>query len=77
MRAHLIETVPDDLRKTIEENVRTGEFTGADEAIRTAILSQHERLALRRSVLEADAACARGEGISGEQAFNELPNCAH
>jgi len=68
----MIETLPDDLRKTIEEDVCAGEFTDADEAIRTAILSQHERLALRRSVLEADAACARGEGIPGEQVFNEL-----
>jgi Arc/MetJ-type ribon-helix-helix transcriptional regulator len=71
-KAHIIETLPDDLRETIEEDVRAGEFTDADEAIRTAILSQHERLALRRSVLEADAACARGEGIAGEQVFNEL-----
>ena len=71
-KADIIETLPEDLRKTIEEDVRAGEFTDADEAIRTAILSQHERLALRRSVLEADAACARGEGIPGEQVFNEL-----
>jgi Arc/MetJ-type ribon-helix-helix transcriptional regulator len=71
-KAHTIETLPDDLRETIEQDVRTGEFTDADEAIRTAILSQHERLTLRRSVLEADAACARGEGIPGEQVFNEL-----
>lgn len=71
-KADIIETLPDDLRKTIEEDVRAGEFTDADEAIRTAILSQHERLALRRSVLEADAACARGEGIPGEQVINEL-----
>jgi Arc/MetJ-type ribon-helix-helix transcriptional regulator len=71
-KADMIETLPDDLRKTIEEDVRAGEFTDADEAIRTAILSQHERLALRRSVLEADAACARGEGIPGEHVFNEL-----
>ncbi len=71
-KAELIETLPDDLRKTIEEDVRAGEFTDADEAIRTAIVSQHERLALRRSVLDADAACGRGEGISGQQVFNEL-----
>ncbi|HEX7406795.1 MAG TPA: hypothetical protein VF515_03985 [Candidatus Binatia bacterium] len=71
-KADIIETLPEDLRKTIEEDVRAGEFTDADEAIRTAILSQHERLALRRSVLEADAACARGEGIPGEQVFTEL-----
>ena len=72
MKADIIEILPEDLRKTIEEDVRAGEFTDADEAIRAAILSQHERLALRRSVLEADAACARGEGIPGEQVFNEL-----
>jgi len=71
-KADIIEALPDDLRETIEEDVRAGEFTDADEAIRTAILSQHERLALRRSVLEADAACARGEGIPGEQVFTEL-----
>lgn len=71
-KAQIIETLPDDLRETIEEDVRAGEFTDADEAIRTAILSQHERLALRRSVVEADAACARGEGIPGEQVFTEL-----
>jgi Arc/MetJ-type ribon-helix-helix transcriptional regulator len=71
-KGDIIETLPEDLRKTIEEDVRAGEFTDADEAIRTAILSQHERLALRRSVLEADAACARGEGIPGEQVFTEL-----
>ena len=71
-KADIIGILPADLRKTIEEDVRAGEFTDADEAIRTAILSQHERLALRRSVLEADAACARREGIPGEQVFNEL-----
>ncbi len=71
-KADIIEALPEDLRETIEEDIRAGEFTDADEAIRKAILSQHERLALRRSVLEADAACARGEGIPGEQVFNEL-----
>jgi Arc/MetJ-type ribon-helix-helix transcriptional regulator len=71
-KADIIEILPEDLRKTIEEDVRAGEFTDADEAIRTAILSQHQRLALRRSVLEADAACARGEGIPGEPVFTEL-----
>ena len=71
-RAATIETLPEDLRETIEEDVRAGEFADADEAIRKAILAQHERIALRRSVLEADAACARGDGIPGEQVFNEL-----
>jgi len=71
-KAPIIESLPDDLRETVEEDIRAGEFVDADEAIRKAILSQHERLALRRSVLEADAACARGEGIPGEQVFDEI-----
>ena len=72
-KADIIETLPDDLRKTIEEDVRAGEFTDADEAIRTAILSQHERLALRRSVLEADAACHVARAF---RASRSSPNCA-
>jgi len=66
-RAATIETLPEDLRETIEEDVRAGEFADADEAIRKAILAQHERLALRRSVLEADTAIARGEYITPEE----------
>ena len=66
-KSHIIEALPDDLRETIEEDVRAGEFTDADEAIRKAILAQHERVALRRSVLEADAAITRGEFITPEE----------
>ena len=66
-RAATVETLPEDLRQTIEEDVRAGEFADADAAIRSAILSQHERIALRRSVLEADAAIASGEFITPEE----------
>lgn len=43
-----------------------GAFATADEAIRQAILSQHERLELRRSVLNTDAAIDRGEFVTPE-----------
>ena len=66
-KAHLIEALPDDLRETVEEDVRAGEFADADEAIRTAILSQHERIALRRSLVEAEAQIDRGEFFTPEQ----------
>jgi Arc/MetJ-type ribon-helix-helix transcriptional regulator len=59
-KAATIETLPDDLRATVEEDVRAGEFADADQAIRQAILSQHERLALRRSLVEARAQIERG-----------------
>ncbi len=66
-KASIIEALPDDLRETVEEDVRAGEFTDADEAIRTAILSQHERIALRRSLVEAEAQVDRGEFFTPEQ----------
>jgi Arc/MetJ-type ribon-helix-helix transcriptional regulator len=67
-----IDSLPDDLREKVEQHVRAGEFATADDAIRQAILSQHERLELRRSIQEADAAFARGEGIPGDQVFDEI-----
>ena len=66
-KAAIIEILPDDLRATVEEDVRVGEFADADEAIRQAILSQHERLALRRSLVEAKAQIERGELFTPEQ----------
>ena len=66
-KAPIIGALPDDLRETVEEDVRAGEFTDADEAIRKAILSQHERIALRRSLIEAEAQIDRGEFFTPEQ----------
>jgi Arc/MetJ-type ribon-helix-helix transcriptional regulator len=63
----IIETLPADLRETVEEDVRAGEFADADEAIRKAIVSQHERIALRRSLVEAEAQIERGEFFTPEQ----------
>jgi len=62
-----IDTLPDDLRETIEQDVQTGDFANADEAIRKAILAQHERVALRRSLVEAQAQIARGEFFTPEE----------
>lgn len=61
-----IDTLPDDLRRSVEEEVSAGEFATPDEAIRRAILSQHERIELRRSVINADAAIDRGEFVTPE-----------
>lgn len=66
-KAHIIENLPDDLRKTIEEDVRAGDFANADDAIRKAILAQHERVALRRSLVEAKAQIERGEFFAPEE----------
>jgi len=66
-KAPIIDALPADLRQTVEEDVRAGEFADADEAIRTAILSQHERIALRRSLAEAEAQIDRGELFTPEQ----------
>ncbi len=66
-KASIIEALPDDLRETVEEDVRAGEFRDAEEAIREAILSQHERIALRRSLVEAEAQVDRGEFFTPEQ----------
>jgi Arc/MetJ-type ribon-helix-helix transcriptional regulator len=63
----IIETLPADLRETVEEDVRAGEFADVDEAIRKAIVSQHERIALRRSLVEAEAQIERGEFFTPEQ----------
>ena len=66
-KATIIETLPDDLRETIAEDVRSGEFADADEAIRKAILAQHERVALRQSLVEAQAQIERGEFFTPEE----------
>ena len=71
-----IETLPDDLRETVEEDVSAGEFATADEAIRKAILSQHERLALRRSLVAADAAIDRGEFATPEESDADIEELA-
>ena len=63
----IIETLPADLRETIEEDVRAGEFADVDEAIRKAMVSQHERIALRRSLVEAQAQIKRGEFFTPEE----------
>jgi Arc/MetJ-type ribon-helix-helix transcriptional regulator len=52
------------VRRTGEQEVSAGDFATADEAIRQAIVSQHERLELRRSVLNADAAIECGEFVT-------------
>jgi Arc/MetJ-type ribon-helix-helix transcriptional regulator len=71
-----IETLPDDLRETIEEDVRAGEFADADEAIRKAILTQHEWLALRRSLIEAEAEIERGEFVTPEESDADIEELA-
>lgn len=67
-----LDTLPKDLREKVEQEVQAGDFPTPDEAIRQAILTQHERLDLRRSIAEADAAFARGSGLPGDQVFNEI-----
>ena len=71
-KASIIEALPDDLRSTIEQDVQAGDFANADDAIRQAIISQHERIAIRRSLVEAEKQIDRGEGIPGEQVFDDL-----
>jgi len=66
-RATTIETLPEDLRTTVEEQVRRGDHANADEAIRQAILLHEEHLELRRSVIAADTAIGRGEFVTSEQ----------
>jgi Arc/MetJ-type ribon-helix-helix transcriptional regulator len=65
-RATTIETLPEDLRKTVEMQVRRGDHANADEAIRQAILSHEEHLELRRSLMAADAAINRGDFVTPE-----------
>jgi Arc/MetJ-type ribon-helix-helix transcriptional regulator len=67
MKASIVEILPDDLRESIEQDVQAGDFANADEAIRKAIVSQHERLALRRSLVEAQAQIERGEFFTPEE----------
>lgn len=66
-KASTIETLPEDLRKTVERQVRRGDHANAEEAIRQAILSHEEHLELRRSVIAADAAIERGEFVTRSQ----------
>ena len=75
-RPATIETLPDDLREQVLEDVSAGDFATPDEAIRQAILSQHERLALRRSVVEADAAIERGELVTPEESDADIEELA-
>ena len=46
------------------------------EAIRKAIVSQHERLALRRSLIEADAQIERGEFVTPEESDEDIEELA-
>jgi Arc/MetJ-type ribon-helix-helix transcriptional regulator len=66
-KATTIETLPEDLRETIEKQIRSGDYANADEAIRQAILWHAEHLALRRSVIAADSAIDGGEFVTAEQ----------
>jgi len=75
-KAATIETLPDDLRATVEEDVRAGDFADADQAIRQAILSQHERLALRRSLIEAEEQIERGEFATPEESDADIEELA-
>jgi Arc/MetJ-type ribon-helix-helix transcriptional regulator len=75
-KAAIIDTLPDDLREKVEQDVRAGDFSTADEAIRQAILFQHERLALRRSLIEAKAQIARGEFVTAEQSHADIDELA-
>lgn len=65
--ANIIESLPDDLREIIEQDIQSGDFANAEEAIRQSILSQHERLALRRSFVEAEAQIDRGGFFTPEE----------
>lgn len=75
-KASIVEILPDDLRETIEQDVQAGDFANADEAIRKAIVSQHERLALRRSLIEADAQIERGEFVTPEESDEDIEELA-
>lgn len=71
-----IDTLPDDLRRSVEQDVSAGEFATPDEAIRQAILSQHERIELRRSLIAADAAIDRGEFVTPEESDADIEELA-
>jgi Arc/MetJ-type ribon-helix-helix transcriptional regulator len=75
-KASIVEILPDDLRETIEQDVQAGDFANADEAIREAIVSQHERLALRRSLIEADTQIERGEFVTPEESDADIDDLA-
>ena len=75
-KASIVEILPDDLRETIEQDVQAGDFANADEAIRKAIVSQQERLALRRSLIEADAQIERGEFVTPEESDEDIEELA-
>ena len=75
-KATIIEMLPEDLRETVEEDVRAGEFADADEAIRNAIVSQHERIAFRRSLIEAEQQIDRGELVTPEESDAEIERLA-
>ena len=75
-KASIVKILPDDLRETIEQDVQAGDFANADEAIRKAIVSQHERLALRRSLIEADAQIERGEFVTPEESDEDIEELA-
>lgn len=66
-KASIIEALPEDLRSTIEQDVQAGDFANADDAVRQAIISQHERIALRRSLVEAEKQIDRGEFFTPEE----------
>ncbi len=56
----------------VEETVRSGAYRSADEVIREGLDLIKAREKLRAAIAEGAAQLDRGEGIPGEQAFDEL-----
>jgi antitoxin ParD1/3/4 len=56
----------------IEAKVRSGEYESADEVVREGLELINAREELRKAIDEGAAQLDRGEGIPGEQVFDDL-----
>lgn len=64
--------VAKETEQEIEAKVRTGKYNSADEVIREGLDLINAREEFRKAIDEGAAQLDRGEGIPGEQVFEDL-----
>ena len=77
MKSSLKITLPQAIRRFIEERVKSGEYASPDDVVRAGIarLMSEDDFGpgeMARLIAEGEADIARGDVIDGEQVFEEL-----
>jgi antitoxin ParD1/3/4 len=72
-----LQSLPPETRQWLEAKVKSGEFASMDEVLRSLIeearrLDAEDVEEIRKAVAEGLAELERGEGIPGDQVFEEL-----